>query len=206
MNLLLTINFVIILFKSLLITFNPIYSYLIWDMSLMFHITSLSYIVGKLLPKSNIIGRLLNFSLLIVSSCLFIEYIIKCLESYYEVFNPINYITFVIYSCIILPVIGHMFLPLSRSNDRYNRKGCFLVYKRGASKLGMLFGHCSLVCKGVRYYYKDGKLVKKEFKYRGDCIYERIRNVNTKKIDKLLGCRWSILNNCYNLKERLKND
>lgn len=207
MNTLLLINLIVILFKIPITELYPDYTYLIWDVSLLFHSISAFYLIGKLLPKSGLINRMINFSLLIISSYTLINYIVRAIAEYNGGFIVTNYTCFLIFLGIILPLVIKMFLPLSKSKDKYNTKDCFMIYKRGTSKIGMMFGHSSIICKGVKYYYKKGELTKVKFRYNKDCIYEKINKIDISKLNNLLGCKWSILNNCYDLKNRIeKND
>lgn len=184
------------------------YEYVIWDMSLMLQLICLAYIIHNLIPNSKIGSRIFSFALLIISMCNTTIYILKLFAEHYEYYYTINSLTMLVYAGFIIPILINMFKPIKRISDQYKPSDSYIVYKKGGSKLNLLFGQSFIVCKGMKYYYKGGVLTKTYYssnaKKNKNNVYERI-NLNQEKIDKLIGSRWGFSRNCYSLNERMCN-
>ena len=202
----LILNIIISILRAPLMEYFMEYEYIIWDCSLMLQVISLTYVSYKMLPVGKIGSRLLSFAFLIFAISIFFEYIIKVTLEYHKHYYIANLFATAIYIAAIIPVLINMFKPVKKISDQYKPSDSYVVYKKGSSKLSLLFGQSFIVCEGMKYYYREGILTKTHYfnnakKHKND-VYERI-DLNQEKIDGLIGSHWSFSRNCYSLNEKI---
>ncbi len=108
-----------------------------------------------------------------------------------------------IFLALAVPATFNILFRPYDSTDSYSSVGIFSVYRRPRNIWGALaalitnpYGSRSIVKNGVEFIYKDSTLIGRTYKPLKSHIYEKIEDVN---IEKYLGRRWSLFNNCFRL-------
>lgn len=207
-SLLMTLIFLLFMTQRVVINLLPVeYQWLYWNILILFSLVVISFLLMLEISYRKIYHKFLAFMTFNILLYGFIDFIIRTfIEKVGDIkFHIINYVIVFLNISLLLIFIRSFIKYFHDKGDSYDKYNCYLVYRYPKSIWGIVsviftapFGHCFLVVKNRRFSYKRGSVIETKFDpYKQNFVYKKINDVTLEKARKIIGVRWSIINNCF---------
>jgi len=215
MGKILLLNIVIILGISefLVINFLPFYyQWFFWNFTVlsMLLVVSTALFIG--VRYNNFVEKFLSFSIILICFFGLTDFISRSFfeqnSNYFVIYNVLRFLFgAIIFLVFIRSYLKHFY---SRS-DIYDPKSSYIVYIYPKTFYGLIasiitspYGHCFLVVKGKKFYFRRGVIIRTNFCPKDNLIFVKVRDVSLYEARKLVGVKWSLFKKCYVIFNKFK--
>jgi hypothetical protein len=179
----------------------------IWDLTNLLVIIILSSLLFRKISYLRTLPKILALLCIIIHIWLAFDYIAISLVENILLRTSVRQVLAGVFIIIYLPLIAHIVLrKYSLRSDVYRPNSCYLAYKRPVNLTGLIaafasmpYGHCTFVHGERQFLFKRGVLVERNFVRTDKYYLRRTIDFPIQNLRKLIGLKWSIKNNCFNI-------